>query len=298
MNTRRLIVAATLGIGTIAALTLIWLPDGRITMVTAAPESSQRLRVPGDAGAAVAIQVSDTITTFDHLRLWSDAAYVPPIRASTTLTPVAYLPVVISRWPPISIVEHNGYRFVYWYRSGSTWIEAYSEVGNYGQQNVEDVEVIFNVYDAGGTLVATDTGYSMVRVIRPGQSSPVAFYLDVPGGYAIIESGRVELTVRNTWSCTSIDTQNSFELISHSGFEDSYGAWHVVGEVRNIRGVTIDLQVAAWIRGWGRFQDMIIAAENDWVWDVTPGEQVPFEVIFWKDFGDSYDHYEIVLEES
>jgi hypothetical protein len=204
----------------------------------------------------------------------------------------------MTHWPPISIVEHDGYRFVYWYSPGSTWIEAYSEVRNNSQQNVRGVEVIFNIYDAHGVLIATDMSYSMVDVIRPGQSSPVVFHLHVPGGHETIQSSIAEFIVRNTWSYTSIDTQDSFELISHSSFEDGYGARHVVGEARNIKDITTCLQADVWIRGRGGFQDMIIAAEYDWVWNVAPGERVPFEVVFWKDFGDSYDHYEIVLEGS
>ena len=92
------------------------------------------------------------------------------------------------------------------------------------------------------------------------------------------------------------DTQNSFQLISHSSFVDGSGARHVVGEARNIAGVTKNLRAAVWIRGQGMFEELIMAAEWDWVSGVAPGQTVPFEVIFSKSFGGYYDHYEIVLE--
>jgi hypothetical protein len=41
---------------------------------------------------------------------------------------------------------------------------------------------------------------------------------------------------------------------------------------------------------------MILAAGYDWVLDVAPGERVSFEEIFWKNFWDYYDHYELILE--
>lgn len=199
--------------------------------------------------------------------------------------------------PPISIVERNGIRFIFWYREGSTWIEAYSEVRNNTQQNVRDVEVFFNVYNNAGTLIATDTGFSMLDVIRPGQTSPVEFYFDVPGGADTLKSSRVEITVRDNWSFTSTDTQNTFEIVSHSTFRDDYGARHVLGEARNTRGTIDDLQVTVLVRGRGDYQDWLLAAEQDWVWDVAPGETVPFEVIFWKNFGGYYGYYEIILED-
>jgi len=296
MNWRGIATITTLGMSAVVALAVIWVLSSGTRPVAAMSGDLRPPWKPGDASKTV--QGSGILTSVAHLRRWNNSVRTGPIRGSDTLTPAAYLPLVMAHWPPISIVEHDRHWGVYWYRPGSTWIEAYSEVRNNGQQNVRGVDVIFNIYDTDGVLIATDTSYSMIDVIRPGQSSPVVFRLDVPGGHETIQSSKVKLTVRNTWSYTSIDTQDSFELISHSSFEDSNGARHVVGEVENIGGVAAYLQATVWIRGRGEFQDMIIAAGNDWVWDVAPGERVPFEEVFWKNFGDSYDHYEIVLEGS
>lgn len=204
---------------------------------------------------------------------------------------------VVTVVPPVEVVEHNGHQFVYWYREGSTWIDMYCEVRNNTQRNITNVALVANVYDANGTLIATDTGYSMVEVIRPAQTSPVEFSFDVPGGGDGIKNGEVKITIRDNWSYTTKDTQNTFELISHSSFKDSYGALHVVGESKNIGTTTEDLKVTVLIRGKGQFQDMVLAAGYDLVWDVFSNEVVSFDETFWKDFGDAYDHYEIILEQ-
>ena len=221
--------------------------------------------------------------------------FAPTTQITSTLTYSIYLPL-INTGPAITIVSHNGYTFVYWSSEDSTWIEAYSEVRNNANQNVEAVEVTLNIYDHNGILLATDSGDAMLDVIRPGQTSPVEFYFDVPGGKETIETYGVKLTVRDTWSYTSEDTQDTFELISHSSFKDSDGATHIVGEAKNTGSTTADLQVTVWIRGQKQFQDMILAADKDWVFDVLPGETVSFETIFRKNFGDVFGYYELVLE--
>jgi hypothetical protein len=198
--------------------------------------------------------------------------------------------------PPIEIVEHHGWTYVVWFDEDSTWLEVYCEVRNNTQQNVHNVELVFNVYNDGGTLVATDTSYSMLDVIRPGQSSPVGFFLDVPGGYDTLEDGSTSLRVRETWQTTSGDSQDSFQLLSHSKFKDDIGALHVVGEARNVDSQTRGLDATAYVRGKGKFDEMILAADSDWVCCVSPDERVSFEVILWYDFGDYYDRYTVVLE--
>jgi len=185
---------------------------------------------------------------------------------------------------------------MYWWWQDSTSIEAYCEVRNNTSQGVYNVEVLLTVRNAEGTLIATATGMSLISVLLPGQSSPVVFYFDVPGGGETLRSAIVNLNVRDTWWHTPTNLQDSFQLTSHSSFVDSYGSRHVVGEAQNIVSVRKDLKAIVWVRGRGDYQDLIMAAGSAYVSSVGPGARVPFEVVFYKRFGDFYDHYEIVLE--
>lgn len=71
MNLRRPAMAASLGMGGIAALALLWLLSGRVTRVKAGPELSKTITLP----------------------------------ASDSLTSAVYLPLVMKRWPPVPVLN-------------------------------------------------------------------------------------------------------------------------------------------------------------------------------------------------
>jgi hypothetical protein len=89
MSLRRLTVAMPLGMGAIAALTLVWLLNSGTAPVTAAQESLRPLRAPGDVSRTLAIQGNDILTSVAHIRRWNDTTRTALIQGNDILTPTS-----------------------------------------------------------------------------------------------------------------------------------------------------------------------------------------------------------------
>jgi hypothetical protein len=218
-------------------------------------------------------------------------------KATRTNTPTLTPTLTPSPTPnPVTIVGHGNSSYVYWYGDSTDYIDVFTEVGNSCLFNVENVELIFEVYNSSGVLIASDSSSSMVYILRPGQTSPVNFFLEVPGGHD--EIAKVSLRVRPTWRQTTSDNQTDFALTSHSHHFTSSGDIHVVGQAENTSSTVRDLRAVVWVRGRGEWEGLILDATTEWVFDVQPGERVSFEAEFYKPLRNDFANYAILLETS
>ena len=106
------------------------------------------------------------------------------------------------------------------------------EVQNAGGVDAQFVSIAINEYDAGGTLLATDTTYPNVDILSPGERS---------GFTALVDRSQPQTAAFDHATVTTIDDQvastpqNQWFATAVTGIStDSAGVEHIVGAVRNL----------------------------------------------------------------
>ena len=151
------------------------------------------------------------------------AASVPaPVAPTATSVPVAPPPLL-----PSGLVVLSSSSYVV--SSGLRYIVG--EVLNNTNQNQEFVKIVAGLYDAGGTLVRTETGYSELEILEPKQRG--AF--DVLISDSPANAQRYELQVQGR--ATADQPLKGLQILSSTSRAiNNRGRQDIIGEVRNNSG--------------------------------------------------------------
>lgn len=191
---------------------------------------------------------------------------------------------------PLQLAERWSYRA----SSLSNYVYVYHEVRNNSSKKMANVKTVFKAYDSSNSLVATDTAYAMLDVVRPGQWAPVEFLLYFPGGLSAFESSRKVFEIGDGWYYTSSDPQADLQVLSDSTYVDSLGWRHVIGELKNVSSVTVEFpKVVIVLRGKdGR----ILEADRSYGQrtSLAPGSSTTFDALFTRSYGQDYGGYEVI----
>ncbi|ABX04039.1 MAG TPA: hypothetical protein DEF47_04985 [Herpetosiphon sp.] len=132
--------------------------------------------------------------------------------------------------PPatLAIVSHRTYVDSIDFR----WIVG--EVVNNTASNQQFVKVIANLYDAGSNLVGTETGYTILDIVKAGTKSPFSILILEPP--ANFDHYTLQIEARET-TTAPLDT---FAILSFGNRDSEIGNYrYVYGEVRNDTGVPV-----------------------------------------------------------
>ncbi|HZG68692.1 MAG TPA: FxLYD domain-containing protein [Herpetosiphonaceae bacterium] len=141
-----------------------------------------------------------------------------------TNTPVPMTPVPTSAPSEVKILSSSSYVD----SEGYLWIVG--EVQNDTSQNVEFVEIVASLFD-GDTLLVTESTYTDLRILRPGQRAPFSVLVATP------PSGYDRYTLQVDWDTTTDQPPDGITILSHrSRAGSSPGSRLLEGEVRNDSG--------------------------------------------------------------
>lgn len=123
--------------------------------------------------------------------------------------------------------------------------------------------------------MGSGSDYIMIDILVPGQKAPFDILLDDPPGWV-----SYEFVV--TWSVTS-EWPPSLLIKNVTSHYDSWGDFHVLGEIENISGATVDFVKAVVTlydsSGGVAFADYSYANP----YTLNPGMAGSFDVEFWCD---------------
>lgn len=112
-----------------------------------------------------------------------------------------------------------------WTDSGG-YLHVVGEVQNPSSATLEFSSVVLNFYDASGTLLTTDTTYTLLDELKPGEKSPFTDDVNPPSGYD-------HFSVSGASGSTATDPVNqNFTVTISNDYTDNAGE-HVVGTVTN-----------------------------------------------------------------
>lgn len=190
---------------------------------------------------------------------------------------------------PISIRSMTGYLDY----TGDYYLAG--EVINNGTQNVEQVEILGNFYDADGQLIKTDSIRAMLDVIEPGATSPFEFFFfaTVDGSvYEGIDSYKADIT---DFVFTDVSPL-TLEIVRHEGSGSAAADRHEIrGEIRNPHEFSVEFPMV-----YATYYDedgIVIGAPSGSVdlLDLEPGQSSTFNIVFFDPPRD-IDHYVLVTE--
>lgn len=147
--------------------------------------------------------------------------------------------------------------------------------------------------DEAGTLVASESGYASLDVVRVGEVSPftILFFSEV-GDWSTYEV-TVEASEANF-----LESYRDFEVISSSGTTGDFWAYEIVGEIRNTGSQDAEfVQILVILYN----TDGQIIGTDFTYWDfdkVTAGGTSPFTILVSYTSEDDIDHYELLVEGS
>lgn len=147
------------------------------------------------------------------------------------------------------------------------------EVQNDTGQNVAFVKVVASVYDSGGTLVGTESTYTDLDILTPGQRSPFEIII------LNISAAATSYQLSGQWRVTTDQPLRGLTILSHREQVDRAGYHHIIGEVRNDTGQPVEFVkiVGAFYDGSGK----VVATESTYTEldRLEPGQTSPFEMI-------------------
>jgi hypothetical protein len=170
--------------------------------------------------------------------------------------------------------------------TGSLWLVG--EVVNNTSSTVEYVKVIVSYYDGAGALVATDSTYSDMDELLPGETSPFSsLTLDPPAGIV-----RHDLAVE--YRTTGTTPLRGFDVRVGNVRRSSTGSLRFTGEVINNTGKTAEFVkiMVALYDGAGtviRVDDTY--SERD---TIAAGGRSPFEILILD--APMYDSYKLWVD--
>ncbi len=168
----------------------------------------------------------------------------------------------------VTLLSHSSYTS----STGSYWIVG--EVRNDTASNVQYAKVVASYYDASNNLIATDSGYSAIDILTPGQRSPFdILLLDPPAGID-------HYSLQVTWDTTNRQPLHTFTLSSISDRPASIDDWrYITGQVRNDTGKTVQyVEIIATL-----YNNDGVVVQTDFTFaeldELAPGQTSPFELL-------------------
>jgi Fibronectin type III domain len=119
-----------------------------------------------------------------------------------------------------------------WGPDSAGFIHIVGEVANSGTQDANFIELDFNLYNAAGTLLATDFTFTLVDILAPDERSPFDEIFTPQPGY-----DHYSITISP--ASTTSQPNHNFNTKVTNTFTDSVGFQHIVGTVTN-NNVTAD----------------------------------------------------------
>lgn len=178
-----------------------------------------------------------------------------------------------------------------WYLDEGGSIHVVGEVRNDTRTPVEFVQITIDFFDATDDLIATETGYSALWRLDPGETSPFDVMDNVPGA----EAYDVSIAYRTTNTAAN----HNFEIEVVNFVTDEIGVTSITGTIRNLNTTAAQYVrvIAEFHDADGAFLDTTFAFPNT-VGDsevMASGETVSFELLFfdfdyatYTIYGDAY----------
>lgn len=164
-------------------------------------------------------------------------------------------------------------------------------IKNTGNVDLEFVEIHITLRDSNGTLVASESSYSDLDVIPVGQISPFkVIFFDNPGAWQ-----NYEINIEGD-EAGFLNPYTSFEVISSQGSVPSFGAFEIVGEIRNTGDS--DAEFVEIIAALYDADNHVIGVDFTFSeFDkVTAGGSSPFELLLFNKASGEVDHYELYVQ--
>jgi hypothetical protein len=210
---------------------------------------------------------------------------------SAAAVPLPPQPVETNAKVPITLLSQS--KFV----DTNNQVHVVGELQNSGSATAEFVSLAVDEYDAGGSLLGTDSTFADVSVLSPGQRSgfiPVIVDLGAKPGFdhAVVTTidDRVATDPQNQWFTTTVNAPTT----------DS-GGQHIVGTVRNLNSTASQFVTVLFTfldaNGQAVDTDATIA-NTDSSATVQPGATVGFIQLDRDPTAPAWTSYEVVAESS
>lgn len=167
------------------------------------------------------------------------------------------------------------------------------EVQNAGSSKAEFVNIVITEYDSGGSVIGTDSTFSDVSILSPGQRSGFTVLVDQSSkpsfDHAVVSTidDQVATDAQNQWFTTTVNPPTV----------DGVGMQHLAGTVRNLNSTTSQfVQVMfTFLDGSGQAVDTDSTyVSTDSTATVQPGATVPFELV--RNPSPAWSSYEVVTQ--
>jgi plastocyanin len=197
-------------------------------VVVSQPEFTTTTTVPSSPSTIRATTTTVTFTpttmppTSGTTRATTTTSVPPPSTVPTTPRPVSTMPFAGS------IAPGDGLTVL----STSSWLDRYGirrvvgQIDNTGGVNRSMIEVVVDVYDASGRLVATESNLADVAVLAPAERAGFEVGFSPPAGshhYTVAASGQP----------TDRHPNHAFTVEVTNRYADTIGQEHIVGRVTN-----------------------------------------------------------------
>jgi len=166
--------------------------------------------------------------------------------------------------------------------SSSSWTDSagylhiVGEVQNSSSAATEFDSVVINLYDASGTLLATDTTYTLLDTLKPGQKGSFVDLVQPPSSY-----DHFSIAAASGQTASSAPNQN-FTVSITNDYSDSSGFEHVVGTVTNNNTTAAEFvePIFTFYDSSGRVVDADFTYVNsDSNSTVQPGQAASFDLV-------------------
>jgi hypothetical protein len=159
---------------------------------------------------------------------------------------------------------------------GSYWI--FGEVQNLDTTPVGWVKVTATFYDSDNTLIATEDGYTGLRIILPNLKSPFIILLSNETIASRVDHYTLAVTSSQYTSTIPLD----LKILSSSDHLDNIGWMHITGEVEN-QATTNATDTQVWATCYDS-DGKVVAAFFDWanVTEMMPGQKSSFDIGIWS----------------
>ena len=133
-------------------------------------------------------------------------------------------------------------------------------------------------FDENGDLYTADSYSVVVRLLEPGEDAPFRVTMTGPaGGTAEIQEYQIYVDAKTAEPAEVYDFTFSE---SHHNYMDSYGAFHLVGEITNNNDVFLTVSLVAGI--YDADGNVIDAATTDIpTFTIAPGDTLPYDFQYW-----------------
>jgi len=151
-----------------------------------------------------------------------------------------------------------------------------AEITNIGNVPLESMKLTITLKDDAGTIIATESGFSEIEIVQPGQTIPVkvTFYQPPDAEWSTFDA-RASADQASRYFLELYDTTIE---VTQSTLTEGDGYYTVVGEVRNAGDVPVEATHV--VVGLYDADGNLVGVDNTYaeIADLAPGETSPFAV--------------------